>query len=59
MTVKTVALYVLEILSLGCVVLGVWCVYPPAGLILGGAVGVLGSEAALSERRGGGKAAGG
>lgn len=56
---RVAALYLLEILCLLCALLGVWCIYPPAALILGGLVGVLGAEASLAQRRDAGKEAGG
>jgi hypothetical protein len=49
--VRVAALYVLETLCLLCALFGVWCIYHPAGLILGGAIGVVGAEASLARRR--------
>ncbi|MGW4388211.1 hypothetical protein [Streptomyces sp. NPDC004685] len=57
--VRAAALYLLEVLCLLCALLGVWCIYPPAALILGGLVGVLGAEASLAQRRDAGKGVGG
>lgn len=49
--VRAAALYVLEVLCLFGALLGVWCIYPPAALILGGVIGVLGAEASLARHR--------
>lgn len=48
--VKTIALTAVEVLCLLCALLGVWCIYPPAALIAGGVVGVLGAEASTARR---------
>jgi hypothetical protein len=38
----------LEVLCLLCALLGVWLIYPPAALILGGITGLLGAERAMA-----------
>lgn len=38
----------LEVLCLLSALAGVWLIYPPAAMILGGATGVLGAEASMA-----------
>lgn len=45
---KYLILIVCEVASALCLLLGMWLIYPPAALILGGLGGVLGTEMNLS-----------
>jgi hypothetical protein len=38
----------LEVLCLLCGLFGLWLIYPPVAMILGGATGVLGAEASMA-----------
>ncbi|MFE0875359.1 hypothetical protein ACFW4X_10825 [Streptomyces smyrnaeus] len=47
-----------ELLCVLAALVGVWLIYPPAALILGGLVGVLAAEAAAADRAPGKKEGG-
>jgi hypothetical protein len=49
-TLRYAVWLVLEVVGLLVGLLGVWLVYPPAALILGGVAGVLAAERATAER---------
>jgi hypothetical protein len=49
-TLRYAVWLVLEVLGLLVGLLGVWLVYPPAALILGGVAGVVAAERATTER---------
>ncbi len=47
---RTAAWTVFEVLCLLCAFVGVWLIYPPAALILGGLVGAAVAEQATAKR---------
>lgn len=51
-TLRYAAWFLIEVACLLAALLGVWLVYPPAALILGGVAGAVAAERAMAERGG-------